>query len=149
MSRYIYSYYYHITTLNCTYQKSSASESASSTCALSHSRLSCFSASHFDLQRHFFEGPDSSSINSTSCVANSISPALLDIVKLRLWCPFSFFLIDMNGIIIIVSFHVCIISTSVHFRINFIHHPLLFHAFVRITLIVHLLCLMCKQKIVA
>jgi hypothetical protein len=44
----IYSDYYRITIVNCTYQKSSASESASVTHALSRSRLSCFSLSHFD-----------------------------------------------------------------------------------------------------
>jgi hypothetical protein len=80
----IYSDYYHITTVNCTYQKSSTSESGSATCALSHSRLSYFSVSHFDFQRHFFEGPGSSSIISTSRVANSVSPTPSDTVKLRL-----------------------------------------------------------------
>jgi hypothetical protein len=39
---------YIVITENCTYQKSSASESASVTHALSRSCLSCFSASHFD-----------------------------------------------------------------------------------------------------
>jgi hypothetical protein len=77
----------------CTYKKSSASESTSVTRALSHSRLSCFLASHFDFQKHFFEGPDSSSINSTSRVVNSVSPVPSDIVKIRLWCP-SFFFLD-------------------------------------------------------
>jgi hypothetical protein len=85
--QYIYSDYYRITTVNCTYQKSSASKSASVTRALSCSRLSCFSVSHFDFLRHFFEGPGSSSINSTSCVANSVSPAPSDTMKHRLWCP--------------------------------------------------------------
>jgi hypothetical protein len=70
---YIYSDYYHITIVNCTYQKSSASESVLATRAMSHSRLSCFSASHFDFRRHFFEGSGSSSINSTSRVINSES----------------------------------------------------------------------------
>jgi hypothetical protein len=47
----IYIYIYLVITVNCTYQKSSASESASATCALSHSRHSCFSVSHFDFRR--------------------------------------------------------------------------------------------------
>jgi hypothetical protein len=68
---------------------------------------------------------------------------------------------DMSDIIIIVSHmhhiyeclfesscHVCIISMSVYLKINFIHYPPMFHVFVRITYVVHLLCLMCKQKIV-
>jgi hypothetical protein len=46
---YIYSDYYRITTVNCTYQKSSTFESALATRALIHSYLSCVSASHFDL----------------------------------------------------------------------------------------------------
>jgi hypothetical protein len=37
-----------VITVNYTYQKSSASKSASATRALSHSRLSCFSVSLFD-----------------------------------------------------------------------------------------------------
>jgi hypothetical protein len=41
-------YIYILITVNYTYQKSSASESASATRALSRSRFSCFSASHFD-----------------------------------------------------------------------------------------------------
>jgi hypothetical protein len=45
---YIYSDYYHITTVNCTYQKLSASEFASATRALSHSRISYFSATRFN-----------------------------------------------------------------------------------------------------
>jgi hypothetical protein len=72
-----------VITVNCTYQKSSASEFASATRALSHLHRSCFSASHFDFRRHFFEGPSSSSINSTSRVANSASPTLSDTVKHR------------------------------------------------------------------
>jgi hypothetical protein len=80
----IYSDYYCITTVNYTYQKSLASESASATCTLSRSHLSCFSASRFDFQRCFFEGHGSSSISSTSHVANSVSPAPSDIVKLGL-----------------------------------------------------------------
>jgi hypothetical protein len=71
----IYNDYYHITTVNSTYQKSSASESASGTRALSHSCLSCISVSRFDFRRHFFEGFGSSSINSISRVTNSVSPA--------------------------------------------------------------------------
>jgi hypothetical protein len=39
---------------------------------------------------------------------------------------FNFFLIDMNGIIIVMSFHIFIISMSVHFRINFIYFPTIF-----------------------
>jgi hypothetical protein len=83
----IFQYIYIVITINCTYQKSSASESASMTHALSCSCLSCFSMSHFDFQRCFFEGPDSSSINFTSRVANSVSHVPSDTVKLRLWCP--------------------------------------------------------------
>jgi hypothetical protein len=44
----IYSDYYRITTVNYTYQKSSAFESTSATHALSRSCLSYFSVSHFD-----------------------------------------------------------------------------------------------------
>jgi hypothetical protein len=44
----IYSDYYHMITVNCTYQKSSASESASVRRALSHSHISCFSMTRFD-----------------------------------------------------------------------------------------------------
>jgi hypothetical protein len=84
---YISSDYYRITIVNCTYQKSSASESTSTIHALSHSHLSCFSASCFDFRRHFFEVPCSSFINSTSYVANSVSPTPSDTVKLRLLCP--------------------------------------------------------------
>jgi hypothetical protein len=80
-------YIYIVIIINCTYQKSSAPESASVTRALSCSRLFCFSMSHFDFRRRFFEGPDSSSINSTSRVANSASPALSDTVKRRPWSP--------------------------------------------------------------
>jgi hypothetical protein len=83
----IYSDYYRIITVNSTCQKSLTSKSASAIHASSHSRLSYYSASHFDFQRRLFEGPGSSSINSTSRVANSVSPAPSDIVKLRLWCP--------------------------------------------------------------
>jgi hypothetical protein len=83
----IYSDYYRITTENFTCQKSAASKSASTTHALSHSHLSCFLASRFDFRRHFFEGPGSSYINSTSHVANFVSPTPSHIVKLRLWCP--------------------------------------------------------------
>jgi hypothetical protein len=57
---YIYSDYYYITTITCTYQKLSASEFASVTRALSHSHLSCPSVTHFDFRMHFFEGPGSS-----------------------------------------------------------------------------------------
>jgi hypothetical protein len=71
----IYSDYYRITIVNCTYQKLSASKSASMIRALSRSRLSCFSGSHFHFRRHFFEGPGSSSINSTSRVPNNVSLA--------------------------------------------------------------------------
>jgi hypothetical protein len=74
-------YIYIVIIVNCTYQKSSGSESALVKRALSHSRLSCFSTSCFDFRWHFFEGPGSSSIHSTSHVANSMSPALSDIVK--------------------------------------------------------------------
>jgi hypothetical protein len=84
---YIYIYIYIVITINCACQKSSASESSSVTRALSHSHLSCFSVSHFDFRPRFFEGPGSSSINCTSCVPNSVSPAPSDTVKLRLWCP--------------------------------------------------------------
>jgi hypothetical protein len=77
--------YYLITIVAFTYQKSSTSESASATRASSHSRISCLSAACFDFQRRFFEGHDSSSINSTSRVANSTSHAPSDTVKL--WCP--------------------------------------------------------------
>jgi hypothetical protein len=42
-------YVYIVIKVNCTYQKLLASESASVTRALSHSRLSYFSTSHFDL----------------------------------------------------------------------------------------------------
>jgi hypothetical protein len=70
----IYIYIYIVITVNCTYQKSLASESASVRHALSHSCLSCFSMSCFDFRRRFFEGPGSSSINSTSRVANFASP---------------------------------------------------------------------------
>jgi hypothetical protein len=76
-----------VITVKCTYQKSSASESASATDALSHSRLSCFSVSPFDFRRHFFEGPGSSSTNSTSRVASSASPTPSDTVKCRPWSP--------------------------------------------------------------
>jgi hypothetical protein len=75
---------YIVITVNCTYQKSSATESTSATHALSHSRISYFSASRFDFRMCFFEGPGSSSINSTSCVANSASPVPSNTVKLRL-----------------------------------------------------------------
>jgi hypothetical protein len=78
---------YIVITVNCTYQKSSAFESASATHALSRSRLSCFSVSHFDFQRHFHEGPGSSSINSTSRLFNSVSPTPQDRVKRRPWSP--------------------------------------------------------------
>jgi hypothetical protein len=40
--------------VNCIYQKSSASEFASTTSKLCHSHLSCFLASHFDFRRRFF-----------------------------------------------------------------------------------------------
>jgi hypothetical protein len=80
-------YIYIVITVNCTYQKSSASKFASATRALSPSHLSYFSASHFDFQWHFFEGSSSSSINSTSRMANYASDALSDTMKLRLWCP--------------------------------------------------------------
>jgi hypothetical protein len=76
---------YIVIIVNCIYQKSSASESASVTRTLSRSRLSCFLASHFDFRRCFFEGPGPSSINSTSRVANSVSLTPSDTVKLRLW----------------------------------------------------------------
>jgi hypothetical protein len=82
---YIYIDYYRIITVICTYQKLSASESALATCALSRSHFSCLSVTHFDFQRRFFEGPDSSSINSTSRVANFVSLVPLDTMKL--WCP--------------------------------------------------------------
>jgi hypothetical protein len=82
---YIYSDYYRITIVTCTYQRSSTSESALATRALSSSRLSYLSVTCFDFRMRFFEGPGSSSINSTSCVVNSESPALSDIVKR--WCP--------------------------------------------------------------
>jgi hypothetical protein len=75
---------YIVITVNCNYQKLLASESASATRALSHSCLSCFSASRFDFRRCFFKGPGSSSINSTSRVANSASPTPSDTMKLRL-----------------------------------------------------------------
>jgi hypothetical protein len=55
-----------VITINCTYQKSLVSESASATGTLSRSRLSCFSVSHFDFRRRFFEGPGYSSINFIS-----------------------------------------------------------------------------------
>jgi hypothetical protein len=61
---YIYSEYYRITTVTCTYQKSSASESALATRALSRSCLPCLSATCFDFRMHFFEGHGSYSINS-------------------------------------------------------------------------------------
>jgi hypothetical protein len=44
----IYSDYYHITTVTCTYQKSSSFECALVTCALSYSCFSCLSATRFD-----------------------------------------------------------------------------------------------------
>jgi hypothetical protein len=44
----IYIDYYCITTVNCTYEKSSAFEAASVTRALSLSRLSYFLTSYFD-----------------------------------------------------------------------------------------------------
>jgi hypothetical protein len=78
----IYSDYYRITIVNFNYQKSSTSGPTSATHALSRSSLSCFSASCFDFQRRFFEGPDSSAINSTSRVTNSTSPTPSDTVKL-------------------------------------------------------------------
>jgi hypothetical protein len=68
----IYIHIYIVVIVKCTDQKSSASESASATRALSRSCLSCFSAGHFDFGMHFFEGPGSSSINSTSRVPNSM-----------------------------------------------------------------------------
>jgi hypothetical protein len=79
---------YIVITLNyCIYQKMSASEPASTTRALSRSCISCFSMSHFDFRRCFFEGSGFSSINFTPHVANYASPASSDTVKLRLWCP--------------------------------------------------------------
>jgi hypothetical protein len=45
---YIYSDYYLITTVTFTYQKLSASEYASATCALSRSCISCLPATRFD-----------------------------------------------------------------------------------------------------
>jgi hypothetical protein len=77
----IYGDYYGIKIVTCTYQKSTASVSASAIGVLSRSLLSCFSVTHFDFQMHLFDGPGSSSINSTSRVPNSTSPAPLDIVK--------------------------------------------------------------------
>jgi hypothetical protein len=44
----IYSDYYLITTVTCTYQKLSASESALVTRSSSHSRIFCLSVTHFD-----------------------------------------------------------------------------------------------------
>jgi hypothetical protein len=70
---YIYSDYYRITIVICTYKRLSTSQSASTTRALSHSCISCPSATCFDFQMCFFEGHDSSSINSTSRVTNSVS----------------------------------------------------------------------------
>jgi hypothetical protein len=81
----IYSYYYLITPVTFTYQKSSASELALVTCASSHSHLSYLLVTCFDFWRCVFEGSGSSSINSMSHVANSMSPILSDIVKF--WCP--------------------------------------------------------------
>jgi hypothetical protein len=65
--------------------KVSASGSASATRVSSCSCICSLSIIHCDFVRSFIEGPDSSSsINSTSRVANSVSPDLSDIVKL--WC---------------------------------------------------------------
>jgi hypothetical protein len=47
---YIYNDYYRITTVNCTYQKLSASESTSATRALSRSHFSWFLMTHFDFR---------------------------------------------------------------------------------------------------
>jgi hypothetical protein len=76
-----------VITVNYTYQKSLASESTLVICALSRSRLSYFSASRFDFRRCFFEGSSSTSINSTSCVANFVSHVPSDTVKHRPWSP--------------------------------------------------------------
>jgi hypothetical protein len=74
---------YIVIIVNCTYQKSLASESASATRALSRSRRSGFLAVRFDFRRRFFEGHGSSSNKSTSHVAHSASLTPSDTVKCR------------------------------------------------------------------